>query len=437
MLLDYESSTYEMDDVYGSKNSIYLYIPVLNTDFTCQLFLFLDDWDADAEEEYRQNLDFLTQRQKQLKANASDIAPKNKIKYTPPIDSKPAEDNPKTLSENLNAVEEVTQQIAAKEISIYANTALGEYLAMNMMQGVARINVSVFKEASDTDYLINALCEAYRQNPLIGAVTGFGFDYSTGEVTIEYDLSPDEMKAMQSAVIAEIGKVVTKIIKPGMSDFEKEMAINQYLCETAEYDYAALENAEKNDFLFVDKEFIHSFTPYGVLINKVGVCASYAGAFKLLGEAAGLDIIVVTGYLYGSLPHAWNRVNIDNNWMTIDSTNNDSLIENALFNIPDHVAIGILVEDNTYIFKSVLAKLKGVSEVLEWYRATENFYALSDLKLAFVEGLRKGENFLLRTDYDVSQEVVIEILSDALRGSGIGSISGLYYWIGVVYVVID
>ena len=40
-----------------------------------------------------------------------------------------------------------------------------------------------------------------------------------------------------------------------MSELEKEMAINQYLCDTAEYDTAALENAGENDFEDVDEEF--------------------------------------------------------------------------------------------------------------------------------------------------------------------------------------
>ena len=53
------------------------------------------------------------------------------------------------------------------------------------------------------------------------------------------------------------------------------MAINQYLCDTAEYDMDALENAEENDFAGVDAKFNDSFTPYGVLLNKTG------GVFKL------------------------------------------------------------------------------------------------------------------------------------------------------------
>ena len=41
------------------------------------------------------------------------------------------------------------------------------------------------------------------------------------------------------------------------------MAINQYLCDTAEYDMEALENAEENNFAGVDEEFNDSL--YSVL----------------------------------------------------------------------------------------------------------------------------------------------------------------------------
>ncbi|MCQ4691469.1 hypothetical protein NE575_19840, partial [Clostridium sp. SL.3.18] len=42
-----------------------------------------------------------------------------------------------------------------------------------------------------------------------------------------------------------------------------ELAINQYLCDTAEYDMDALDNAEKNNFETVDEQFNDSLTPYG------------------------------------------------------------------------------------------------------------------------------------------------------------------------------
>ena len=64
------------------------------------------------------------------------------------------------------------------------------------------------------------------------------------------------------------------------------------------------------------------------------MCASYSAAFKLLADSAGLESIVVTGYLDGSVPHAWNKVKLDDEWYIVDATNNDNeMITNALLNL--------------------------------------------------------------------------------------------------------
>ena len=64
---------------------------------------------------------------------------------------------------------------------------------------------------------------------------------------------------------------------------------------------------------------------------------------KLLAEEAGLECIVVTGYLDGELPHAWNKVKIDGEWQIVDSTNNDNEADlNALLNLSDTAADKVL-----------------------------------------------------------------------------------------------
>ena len=107
------------------------------------------------------------------------------------------------------------------------------------------------------------------------------------------------------------------------------------------------------------QSFNDSFTPYGVLLNKTGVCSSYAGAFKLLAQQAGLECIVVTGNLDGELPHAWNKIKIDGEWRIVDSTNNDNeLILNALLNLPDYAADKVLVEDERFVLDDKVKIMK-------------------------------------------------------------------------------
>ena len=439
MLLDYESA-YKAPIQEDIDLWLNLIVPVLSTDFTCELCLMPDDLEPKPEDLYKKGRPFLIERQKQLTAVASDVAPKNRISNAPGAGTTQVKVDPDTVAENVRAMIEAQRRINEFDAEIYANNALSEYLAMNMLQGVERICVSDFSDALDAEYLYNSFCEAYRQNPLISPIEELSFDYSSDELVLVYDMDADEMKAMQEAVAAEVRKVVSEIIAPGMGSLEKEIAINQYICDTAEYDFDALKNAEKNDYESIDKEFIYSFTPYGVLINKTGVCASYAGAFKLLGDAAGLDVVVVTGYMDGNMPHAWNRVNLDGQWMTVDPTNNDSLLANSLFNVPDRVANTVLTEDAYYLYLPVLSEMEGAEEDLEWYRQTDGYYSPDDLAPVIGEALRAGNDILLRTDYDMSQEDVMKIILEAIEDAGIKpadflkTIKGVYSWLGVVYI---
>ena len=224
-------------------------------------------------------------------------------------------------SETGGAVSELEQ-----EYEVTANSALSEYLAVNMMNANPMISLADFPESSDQSYLLDAWEEAVYQNPMVLGVTGASILGDGKTLAVSYDTEADVIREKQAEIAAETERVVSEIITDDMSELEKEMAINQYLCDTAEYDTAALENAEENDFEDVDEEFNDSFTPYGVLLNKTGVCSGYAGAFKLLAEEAGLECIVVTGYLDGELPHTWNKVKIDGEWQIVDSTNNDNKI---------------------------------------------------------------------------------------------------------------
>ena len=195
-----------------------------------------------------------------------------------------------------------------------------------------------------------------------------------------------------------------------------------------------MDNAEQNNYQTVDHDFAHSFTPYGVLINKVGVCASYAGAFKVLADKAGLDCYVVSGYLNGNLPHAWNRVGIDGQWITVDSTNNDNeKYANALLNIPDYMSSGFLVEDNTYLLSDALAQMEADQEESEFYRVENRYYGYDELESQLEMLLEKGETFTIRTDYTITEEEMRELLQEALTNAQVPEVS-VYMFLGVLTV---
>ena len=327
-----------------------------------------------------------------------------------------------------------SEEVYQTEYEITANSALSEYLAASMLTGTAMIDLSDFPESADRQYLSDAWMEAVYQNPMILGVQGAAISTDGKTMLVEYDTSPEVMEEKQKEIAAEVDRVVDKIIREDMTELEKELAINQYLCDTAEYDMEALENAEKNQFQTVDEEFCDAFTPYGVLLNGLGVCASYSGAFKLLAEAAGLECIVVTGNLEGDLPHAWNKVKVDGEWQIVDSTNNDNeLIFNALMNLPDRAAQKVLVEDDRFVLDTKLGDYSAPTDEKEYYRLEDKYFEKDKIAASLAGDLKTEECTALRTDYDLNDQEFQTIAREVVENFEGSELSG-YYWMGVIYL---
>ena len=108
-----------------------------------------------------------------------------------------------------------------------------------------------------------------------------------------------------TTVYGKAKAVVAEVIRPGMSDYEKALALHDWLIYHANYDYT---------FTY--------YYPDGVLLHGTGVCQSYALAYEILLQEAG----VVSQYVSGSAGgggHAWNLVKMDGDWYYVDCTWDD------------------------------------------------------------------------------------------------------------------
>lgn len=72
----------------------------------------------------------------------------------------------------------------------------------------------------------------------------------------------------------KVESIFKSVIKSGMSDYEKELALHDYIVDNCGYD-AAMSDA--------------SYTAYGVLVSGKGSCQGYAEATCLLFTLAGLE----------------------------------------------------------------------------------------------------------------------------------------------------
>lgn len=404
--------TDEEGNYLEGKNVKVLKIPYRIEGTPFEDVVLVEDYD---ESNLEADLKYIEEREELLRKRAGDVALDTDIDF----------DDKETASTEVREV----------DIEITANSALSEYLAMNMLSGVSVIDVSEFAEAADPSMLADALLEAYYQNPLILGITGYKMNRAGTAVKVAYEETPASMARKQDEIKKKIAEVTSQIITDDMTELEKELAINRYLCDTCVYDDEALENAEQHDFKYVDSEYNDSFTAYGALLNGRCVCAGYAAAFKLLADAAGLDCVVVTGVLEGTLPHAWNKVRIDGEWEILDVTNNDNeFLANALLNLPDEAGNRTLTEDSDYVLDGYMRNYAATNGLREYYRINNMYYPYDQIGEKLAEQLNESGTALLRTEYALDDETFNRIGQEVYEAMDDDEPLYGYYWMGVIYL---
>lgn len=115
----------------------------------------------------------------------------------------------------------------------------------------------------------------------------------------------------------KVVEVLDLIIKPDMTDYEKELAIHDYIVVHCKYGYV---NDSKD----------YAYRAYGALVQNNAVCNGYAEAMALLMSCVGIENKIVTGTADDEL-HAWNQVCLDGNWYQVDATWDDPLPDRGVF----------------------------------------------------------------------------------------------------------
>ena len=130
-----------------------------------------------------------------------------------------------------------------------------------------------------------------------------GLQYDNGQKrVVGYDITNVNDKAKW---------VVANYTDNSMSNLEKVRVLHDWLIHNAHYDYT-----------------YSSYSANGVLVNGSGVCQSYAEAFLLLAQTAGIECVLVSGTAdngsgNGPQGHAWNMVKLGDHWYHLDATWDD------------------------------------------------------------------------------------------------------------------
>jgi len=107
------------------------------------------------------------------------------------------------------------------------------------------------------------------------------------------------------------------------SDYEKLKAINNYICNTFQYDYRLFVPAEASAVIYTAYKMITDTGAIGGY--QRGMCQAYAMYGYIMLKQAGFEAITIDGTAPTSNPgpHAWNMVKIGGNWYHIDFTWDD------------------------------------------------------------------------------------------------------------------
>ncbi len=118
----------------------------------------------------------------------------------------------------------------------------------------------------------------------------------------------------------EAKSILRGIISDDMTDYEKTLAIFEYLVDMVYYDYDAYndmnaENASANACYYLE----------GVFEYNRAVCDGKSKAFVLLCRIEGIECVRDWGSgVNGGVGHAWNYVKLDGTWYMVDTTAGDS-----------------------------------------------------------------------------------------------------------------
>lgn len=141
------------------------------------------------------------------------------------------------------------------------------------------------------------------------------------------DIPDDRPEAIK--LYDKVEQILSDIITPDMRDYEKELAIHDYLVANCQYGY-------------VDYSRDFAYQAYGALVQKQAVCNGYAEAMALLLTCVNIENEIMTGWADGEL-HSWNRVLLDGQWYQVDATWDDpvpdrgSFVGHMYFNVTDDI----------------------------------------------------------------------------------------------------
>lgn len=139
--------------------------------------------------------------------------------------------------------------------------------------------------------------------------------YKTGNAE---GLSEEDLYTLNFA-----SQVIDEIITDDMSEYEKELAVYNWLFNYVQYDESEFSPMD-------DDEYDYNYYPYGVFKYHSAICVGNATTFKLFMGMLDIDCKIIHSTADGE--HAWNMVCIEEEWYHVDLTFDSGIKGKPMYN---------------------------------------------------------------------------------------------------------
>ena len=232
--------------------------------------------------------------------------------------------------------------------------------------------------------------------------------YKSGDTSALDDRQKETLK-MASDILDEI-------IEEGMTPFEKEKAVYEWLTTKLK--------SSSNMLIVIPESDEDCDNPYGVLKNRNAVCVGYATTFRLFMQMMDIECMVVHDT---STTHSWDLVKLDGEWYHTDCYFDSDEGNYRGFNVSDE----ILGQDHSWN-RSFFPKAEGkkYNYALMCAEEVEDLYAIP----AYVKNALDEEKnfFAVKVKDGIAKEdepianLMIQTVSEAVNATMSGSFQ--YYW---------
>lgn len=172
---------------------------------------------------------------------------------------------------------------------------------------------------SDTKESVAVTASSEAEKPDLSAEMENSYD---AEAVLQAYRSGDSsaLSDMNRSILDAAKDVIASEISDDMSNYEKELAIHDFITGWSRFDYSVFGRSASDGFTD------GSDTPYGVLIDQSAMCHGYSSTFQLFMDMLDIECMTVFGIPSSNgVEHSWNMVKLDGEWYCVDCAWDDPI----------------------------------------------------------------------------------------------------------------